>query len=209
MLALPDWGRIQFVQACIENGKETEIEEQILELGRLVAELRERDRERRVFGAGGHFGHRYVFCPPLPEWQIKVFESNWQIALPADYRLFLALVGNGGAGPYYGLMSLDIGTKESDLRNPFPWTAEVDLTSENYPVWNTYPGIIQLCHIGCGGYCFWWCVERLMVKYGVMPRLPTSCFPRRCRSLNGIESGQSANCGPWIVSRCLQMFALG
>jgi hypothetical protein len=108
-------------------------------LGRLVDELRQRDSGCRVFGAGGSFGHEHAFCPPLPEWQLKAFEINHQIVLPADYRLFLALVGNGGAGPYYGIMQLDLGTKESDLRNPFPWTSKVNLEVDgNYALWNTF-----------------------------------------------------------------------
>ncbi len=34
-------------------------------------------------------------------------EADFNIKLPDDYVYFLTEIGNGGAGPYYGLYSLD------------------------------------------------------------------------------------------------------
>jgi hypothetical protein len=75
-----------------------------------------------------------VLRPPLEETRIASFELAHQVTLPHDYRQFLALCGNGGAGPYYGLFPLglmdDIGLdlqqwREGDgivgsLAAPFP-----------------------------------------------------------------------------------------
>jgi hypothetical protein len=83
-----------------------------------------------VFGADSH---KYILRPPLSESEVVLFERKHGIALPSDYRQFLIKVGNGGAGPYYGVFSLgemDDGYghalwKENDglvgiLSRPFP-----------------------------------------------------------------------------------------
>lgn len=44
--------------------------------------------------------------PTLSEEEIQSFERKHGITLPIEYRLFLQLVGNGGYGPYYGLLPL-------------------------------------------------------------------------------------------------------
>jgi hypothetical protein len=38
---------------------------------------------------------------------LAAFESTNRIGLPNDYRQFLAMIGNGGAGPFYGLARLN------------------------------------------------------------------------------------------------------
>jgi len=48
--------------------------------------------------------------------ELVAFESSNGMQLPEDYRLFLATVGNGGAGPFYGLEPL--GSFGRDLSKP-------------------------------------------------------------------------------------------
>jgi hypothetical protein len=67
---------------------------------RLLGELDRRDPKRRVFGA---VAHQYRLNPPLPLSSIEAFEAGHGIVLPDDYLTFLTEIGNGGAGPYYGL----------------------------------------------------------------------------------------------------------
>jgi hypothetical protein len=62
-----------------------------------------RSGDRRAFGSKVH---DYIVNPPLPEDAVAQFEAGHRIALPADYRAFVTGVGNGGAGPAYGLFEL-------------------------------------------------------------------------------------------------------
>ena len=49
----------------------------------------------------------HLFCPPLPEADIRAFEARHGVELPDGYGRFLSTVGSGGDGPpAYGLMRL-------------------------------------------------------------------------------------------------------
>ena len=80
-----------------------------------VAALARRDRELMHFGASRH---RYRFNPPLAEREVTAFEQRHGIRLPQDYRGFLIEVGNGGAGPHYGVFRLG---EIDGLRDDEPW----------------------------------------------------------------------------------------
>ena len=67
---------------------------------RLLRELDHQDAQRKVFGS--HV-HQYRLRPPLPKTVIEAFEKPNHVALPGDYKYFITEIGNGGAGPYYGL----------------------------------------------------------------------------------------------------------
>ncbi|MFJ3662044.1 SMI1/KNR4 family protein [Streptomyces sp. NPDC090119] len=72
----------------------------------VTARLREaaaHDRARERFGADTH---RYDLRPPLPEPEIRAFETSHGIELPPPYRSFVAEVGDGPAGPAHGLLPL-------------------------------------------------------------------------------------------------------
>lgn len=62
--------------------------------------LAKKDPKRKVFGSDFH---RYRLNPPLRPKAVETFEKKHRITLPEDYRYFVTAVGNGGAGPYYGL----------------------------------------------------------------------------------------------------------
>lgn len=67
---------------------------------RLLNDLDRRDPNRKIFGSNGH---RYRLNPPLPLPTIEAFERQHRVLLPDDYRMFLTEIGNGGAGPAYGV----------------------------------------------------------------------------------------------------------
>jgi SMI1 / KNR4 family (SUKH-1) len=83
---------------------------------RAVAALRLQDRALSYFGA---HQHQYRFNATLTEADISAFEDKHGIELPPDYRGFLAHVGNGGAGPHYGVFK--IGEMDGLQLDHKPW----------------------------------------------------------------------------------------
>src|SRR3954470_24722266 len=66
----------------------------------LLGDLDRRDPRRRVFGAAAH---QYQLNLPLSFSMVQAFAERHGVSLPEDYRRFVTEIGNGGAGPYYGL----------------------------------------------------------------------------------------------------------
>ena len=127
-----------------------------------------------VFGAESH---RFALNPVLAEPELISFEQRHGMRLPAEYRGFLTNVGNGGAGPYYGLFPLRMMDDNSGyaaweeggdfvgiLREPFPHTDawNIDFDPNNYgsdkefnaaETANWSPTLVNgatpICHRGC------------------------------------------------------------
>lgn len=59
------------------------------------------------FTSFGAERHGYRLNPPLPESSVAAFEAKHGILLPEGYRRFIVELGDGGAGPSYGLLTLD------------------------------------------------------------------------------------------------------
>jgi hypothetical protein len=105
------------------------------EVRRMLDELRAADPNYKRFGA---WNHRYEFHPVLKPEEVAAFEASHGIRLPEDYKEFVLTVGNGGAGPYYGIYPLLEGNvdhrlqsrKLIDLSSPFPHSAAWD---EHWP----------------------------------------------------------------------------
>ncbi|WP_351234279.1 SMI1/KNR4 family protein [Streptomyces sp. NPDC002133] len=129
-----------------------------------VRQMSARDPQRRRFGAQTH---QYVLAPRLEETQIGAFEESHGIALPQEYRSFVAQVGNGPAGPGHGLMPLTTARSEAAeewaadgeweddrlpgrLREPFP-LAEPLPGPMRTPTDLTV-GTLILAELGCGMY---------------------------------------------------------
>jgi hypothetical protein len=129
------------------------VQDETTELGDLVARLRVADCNFRVFGSQHH---RYQLGPALSEVELGSFETVHRVKLPEEYRRFLATVGNGGAGPYYGLEPL--GTFGRDISQPFPFIEATDqLTeaeAERFGDRDEYPGVLEFCHQGCAIYSY-------------------------------------------------------
>ncbi len=86
-----------------------------------------------IFGADVH---EFMLNPVVPKSTVANFETKHGIELPDEYRQFITELGNGGAGPYYGVFKFremdDCHSfrrwKESDgfvgtLAKPFPHTS--------------------------------------------------------------------------------------
>ena len=91
----------------------------------LLRRMQVEDPGFRVFGT---HQHHYLLGPTLTEAEIAAFEDKHEIRLPDDYRVFLAEAGNGGlgpdspmfmgasgAGPFYGLLTLNDAAQDCTL----------------------------------------------------------------------------------------------
>jgi len=119
----------------------------------MLARLRAADPGLRVFGSEQH---RYRIGPPLSEGELAAFEAANGVRLPDDYRRFLSAIGNGGAGPFYGMEPL--GNSGRDLSRPFPFVGATDALPDEerdrLPDRDEYPGILEFCHQGCAIYSY-------------------------------------------------------
>jgi hypothetical protein len=90
-----------------------------------LEELKKKDKEMMVFGAGddkfyGTIGHHYELNPVLSEEEIVIVEKKLGISLPEEYRAFIKEHGNGGAGPAWGLFTLENTYPEEEFLKDYP-----------------------------------------------------------------------------------------
>ncbi|GAA2404548.1 hypothetical protein GCM10010191_10350 [Actinomadura vinacea] len=128
----------------------------------------------RAFGVEEH---RFELGPPLPEAMAAEFEERHEVALPAAYRLFVTELGDGGAGPGYGLCRLSTSCcahrRSGHLAQPSPY-----LPGPRYPGdWEQryedppgsdrifLRGTLEIAHHGCS------LVTRLIVTGSARGRL--------------------------------------
>ena len=63
------------------------------------------------------WSHAHLFNPVLPLEELAAWEELAEAALPEDYRTYLTQLGNGGAGPAYGLFPFPCPV-DAKLRQP-------------------------------------------------------------------------------------------
>jgi hypothetical protein len=114
--------------------------EQLDRIKNKLKELRTLDHNLELFGADTH---EYKLNTILTIDQVAQFEKDHDVDLPKAYVSFLTILGNGGAGPFYGLNTLEdsrinfFDTTETakhqyfDLSKSFPhtepWNVELEL----------------------------------------------------------------------------------
>jgi len=103
--------------------------------------------------------HHFRLQPPLGKRDLAAIEKQYQIEFPTEYRAFVTTVANGGAGPAYGLFSLQesLTTKTGALPHDllatqFPYTEAYnpDDSTAEIPFQHQAAGMLPLCHEGCG-----------------------------------------------------------
>ncbi|MGG4103664.1 HEAT repeat domain-containing protein [Paenibacillus lautus] len=77
--------------------------EQVLRVREKLKQAAAADPNCQVFGARIH---QYRLYEPLRQAELAQFEQQHGVKLPDAYRVFLTEIGNGGAGPYYGIHPL-------------------------------------------------------------------------------------------------------
>lgn len=84
-------------------------EDQLTRIKVKISLADEKDHERKVFGSDAH---GYALNKPVTLNEVFQFEQHHNIKLPAGYKAFITVLGNGGpghyggAGPYYGIYPL-------------------------------------------------------------------------------------------------------
>ncbi|MEH2136940.1 SMI1/KNR4 family protein [Nostoc sp.] len=146
----------------------------VLQLKKKLTQLAILDATFEVFGSESH---QYQLKPCLSNKEIQVFESRYNITLPSEYKNFLLEIGNGGAGPGYGLSGLSViecegiiiekiyQEKHEILSKPFPLIKEwnnLDLIVKNntdFVINNDayfddkfIQGTLTMTNYGCGIY---------------------------------------------------------
>jgi hypothetical protein len=135
-----------------------------------LATLRELDPDLRRFGAKSH---RYQLAAPLDDDDLTEVERRYGARLPDGCRAFVTELGDGGAGPYWGLHSVAAGVgrlfdmfeDEPVLDADFPFDEDVDFArlvqppkddaawdalQDRYFVPATYAGTLPISDFGCG-----------------------------------------------------------
>lgn len=110
-----------------------------------LKELAKKDRKRKVFGASSH---DYRLNPPIDVNVVESFEAGHGVTLPEDYKRFITEIGNGGAGPFYGLFpfghdddgSWRIGILVGDVGKPFP---HAESWNHDDSLWEREPDIYE------------------------------------------------------------------
>lgn len=146
--------------------------EQLQRISQKLTVLKAADTHLRLFGASTHL---YRLSSPVPEEELQHFEALHNITLPTEYRSFLMEIGECGAGPYYGLLSLsstlyndiDRGSVLIDPSKEFTFTeawnsdyepiADEEENHKLYKAWEQdyfdpkwASGMLRISNFGCG-----------------------------------------------------------
>ena len=90
------------------------------EIKRRIEEVKNHDSALKLFGAKHH---QYRIKPCLSEEEITKFEEDHSLRLPEDYRSYLKYFGDGGVGPSYGIIPLNMARTEGfPIQTPFKFT---------------------------------------------------------------------------------------
>jgi len=147
------------------------VDEKIELVAQKLSKLRDLDNALSIHGASSH---KYCLNRKLSEDQITDFEDRHMIQLPEEYRAFLLHIADGGAGPYYGIETLE-NSLFSDLDNKRPgefvnpsipfafeaaWNMQYEGDEEDEQAYEEHEkeyfskkwetGILRLCNYGCG-----------------------------------------------------------
>lgn len=83
----------------------------------IISKLRKLKNCDRGFVIFGSSSHQYELNAPITESQLENIESKYHCRFPEEYRYFVTRIGNGGAGPFYGLFPIGMQDHGHDLSN--------------------------------------------------------------------------------------------
>lgn len=91
------------------------IEKQTAQLERIKTKLGQALRKDAEFAEFGSSSHQYRQEDKLTAGKLADWEAQYGIKLPEPFARFLTEIGNGGAGPYYGIYPLEQATSYTEL----------------------------------------------------------------------------------------------
>jgi hypothetical protein len=100
------------------------------------------------FGAAWH-GYQRERC--LKDAEVAEFERQWKVSLPEEYRIHLQAVGNGGAGPFYGLSRLSEWCQPDEPDEVSPEILQMAFQPTGARL-GPAPGCLRICNAGCEHY---------------------------------------------------------
>ena len=116
----------------------------LAKLERIKAKLNKLKNIDVNFEVFGSKTHKYSLNPVLTENEIVSFEKKHNLTIPEEYRLFIREMGNGGAGPFYGLLPLEDNEDQIvDLDSDFHLAFEKPLILENLEKFKEYDEKIE------------------------------------------------------------------
>ena len=110
------------------------LQEQITRIKEKLEQLKSRDKKFRLFGAAKH---KYELNTVLSGEIIEEFEKAHKISLPIPYRHFLLEIGDGGAGPFYGVVKL-----EDSIYADMDFKAESEIVNPSMPFPHKEPQLV-------------------------------------------------------------------
>ncbi|KPV59321.1 hypothetical protein QJ48_11785 [Paenibacillus sp. A3] len=84
------------------------------QLDRITTKLEKAMRKDTDFLVFGASSHKYKVYEKLTAKELADWQAKNQVTLPEPYSQFLTKVGNGGAGPYYGIYSIEKATSYTE-----------------------------------------------------------------------------------------------
>ena len=126
----------------------------------------DKTRLSQVFGASLH---KFKLHPVIEEHELRAYEKKYAFEMPDEFRGFLLEVGNGGAGPFYGIWGIgnsrlpvdphlyrepSVIVKNFKGRPGEPWQQEIlgegwESLEEDWDKGNMY-----LAEAGCGAFLY-------------------------------------------------------
>ncbi len=113
--------------------------------------------EEYIFGFKDNY---YYLNSPIDEKKLVAIETYFSIKFPKEYRKFILEIGNGGAGPAYGFLSLEMSLTrlikymyDSDLGITLDNYLSIDFKPTEDKDWNA-SGIFPICNFGCSRHDF-------------------------------------------------------
>lgn len=111
--------RLKYPQGYVSTPVQTPYDEQLQRIRTKLETAKNTDTSRLVFEADSH---EYLLDVPATEEEVTAFEEQHGIQLPACFRAFIRVIGNGGigvqgsgAGPHYGIYPIGVEVPKDDI----------------------------------------------------------------------------------------------